>query len=163
MATHGNDRVVAIGSDHAGYRIKEQLKNELSRDGYEVRDMGTDSEEPCDYPDYALAVAEAVSGGKASKGVLICGTGAGMAMVANKVPGIRAAACNETYTAEYCRFHNDANILTMGARVVDPDTASRILKKFMESGFEGERPEGARHNSRLDKIEKAERKYMKER
>jgi ribose 5-phosphate isomerase B len=157
------DRVVAIGSDHAGYSLKERLKAELAAMGYRVLDAGTDSQESCDYPDFALAVAEAVGGGESFRGVLVCGTGTGMAMVANKVPGIRAAACNEVYTAEYCRRHNDANVLTMGARVVDEKTASRILKVFMETGFEGELPEGSRHNGRIEKIDKIERRYMKER
>jgi len=163
MPPETGDRIVAIGSDHAGYRLKERLKIELAGMGYEVCDLGTDSQESCDYPDFGLAVAEAVGRGEAYRGVLICGTGAGMAMVANKVPGIRAAACNEAYTAEYCRLHNDANVLTMGARVVDDETASRILKAFMESGFEGGLPDGARHNGRVEKIKEIERRYMKER
>jgi ribose 5-phosphate isomerase B len=163
MPPNTGERVVAIGSDHAGFELKERLKEQLIGMGYEVRDMGTGSPEPCDYPDFALAVAEAVSGGEAYRGVLVCGTGAGMAMVANKVPGIRAAACNEVYTAEYCRLHNDANVLTMGARVVDEETAGRILQVFMESGFEGALPDGARHNERVEKIKQVERKYMKER
>ncbi len=163
MPPESVDRIVAIGSDHAGFRLKERLKVELADMGYEVRDVGTGSQESCDYPDFALAVAEAVSRGEASRGVLICGTGAGMAMVANKVPGIRAAACNEAYTAEYCRRHNDANILTMGARVVDDETASRILKVFIQSGFEGGLPDGTRHNGRIEKIKEIERMYMKER
>jgi len=157
------DSIVAVGSDHAGYTLKERFKAELSAMGYQVRDMGTASAESCDYPDFALAVAEEVSRGEASRGVLACGTGAGMAMVANKVPGIRAAACNEAYTAEYCRLHNDANVLTVGARVVDEETAVGILKVFMESGFEGGLPGGTRHRERVDKIKDAERTYMKER
>jgi ribose 5-phosphate isomerase B len=163
MPLETGDRIVAIGSDHAGYRLKERFKVELAGMGYEVRDVGTGSQESCDYPDFGLAVAEAVGRGEVSKGVLICGTGAGMAMVANKVPGIRAAACNDAYTAEYCRLHNDANVLTIGARVVDDETASRILKIFMESDFTGGLPDGARHNRRLEKIKAIERKYMKER
>jgi ribose 5-phosphate isomerase B len=163
MSTDEHDRTVAVGSDHAGYRLKERLKDELRRMGCEVSDIGTDSEESCDYPDFALAVAEAVSEGEASKGVLVCGTGAGMAMVANKVPGIRAAVCNEPYTAEYCRMHNDANVLTIGSRVLDPEAAVRILRIFMETGYEGERPDGARHVTRLEKIRDVERMYMKER
>ena len=157
------DRIVAIGSDHAGYSLKERLKAELAAMGYQVHDVGTASQESCDYPDFALAVAEAVGRGEASRGVLVCGTGAGMAMVANKVPGVRAAACNEAYTAEHCRLHNDANVLTMGARVVDDETASRILKVFMESGFEGGLPGGTRHRRRVEKIRDVERTYMKER
>ncbi len=157
MAQESDERVVAVGSDHAGYRLKERLAGELARMGFEVRDMGTGSEESCDYPDFALAVAEAVAGGEAEKGVLVCGTGAGMAMAANKVPGIRAAACNEPCTAEFCRLHNDADILTMGARIVDEEGALRILKVFMETGFEG-----GRHAGRLEKIRGIERRYMKE-
>ena len=157
MAQELDERVVAVGSDHAGYRLKESLVDELARLGYEVRDMGTGSEESCDYPDFALSVAEAVAGGEAEKGVLVCGTGAGMAMAANKVPGIRAAACNEPYTAEFCRLHNDANILTMGARIIDEEAALRILKVFIETGFEG-----GRHAGRLEKIRGIERRYMKE-
>ena len=152
------ENVVALGNDHAGLRIKERFKKELSSKGYEVLDMGTDSEDSCDYPDYALKVAEAVSRGEASKGVLICGTGAGMVMTANKVPGVRAALCNEPYTAEYCRRHNDANVLTLGARVLNEDEAVRILELFMKTGFEG-----GRHSARVDKISRIERKYMKER
>ncbi|MBU1670224.1 MAG: ribose 5-phosphate isomerase B [Actinobacteria bacterium] len=150
---------VAIGSDHAGFLLKEALEDELVSGGYTVVDFGTDSEESCDYPDFGLAVAEAVSTGEAWRGVLVCGTGAGMAMVANKVPGVRAAACNEPYTAEYCRLHNDANVLTMGARIVDPQAAKRILHAFLDAEYEGE---ASRHERRLGKIRDVERKYMKE-
>jgi ribose 5-phosphate isomerase B len=163
MTSRNADRIVAIGSDHAGFELKEHLKGQLAAMGYEVLDKGTGSKESCDYPDFALAVAEAVSRGEAYRGVLVCGTGAGMAMAANKVPGIRAAACNEVYTAEYCRLHNDANVLTMGARVVDQETADSMLKAFMESGFEGGLPDGDRHNTRVEKIKEIERTYMKER
>lgn len=149
---------MAVGSDHAGYRLKERLKAELLDMGYTVLDYGTGSEESCDYPDFAVPVAEAVASGEASRGVLVCGTGAGMAMVANKIPGVRAAACNEAYTAEYCRLHNDANVLTMGARVLEPDEAVKILRKFMETDFEGDR-----HSRRVGKITEVERAHMKER
>lgn len=151
---------VAIGSDHAGYRLKESLKPTLQELGYQVHDVGTFSEESCDYPDYALEVAETVSAGDAFRGVLICGTGAGMAMVANKVPGVRAAACNELFSAEYVRRHNDANVLTMGARIIDEDSALEILREFMKTGFEGEGEGGVRHNRRLEKLSGVERKYM---
>ncbi len=154
----GDGRPVAVGSDHAGYRLKERLKAELLDMGYTVLDYGTGSEESCDYPDFAVPVAEAVASGEASRGVLVCGTGAGMAMVANKIPGVRAAACNEAYTAEYCRLHNDANVLTMGARVLEPDEAVKILRKFMETDFEGDR-----HSRRVGKITEVERAHMKER
>lgn len=156
-----NRKVVAIGSDHAGYWIKELLKGELQEMGYRALDMGTDSEKSCDYPDMAIKVADAVGKGRAFRGVLICGTGAGMAIVANKVPGVRAAVCNETYTAELTRAHNDANILTMGARVVGPGVAVRILSKFMDTPFEGDTPKGARHKNRLNKLGEIEREYMR--
>lgn len=155
-----NGKVVAVGSDHAGYRLKEMLARELEGMGYEVLDVGTYSEESCDYPDYALKVAEAVSRGEAVRGVLICGTGAGMAMVANKVPGIRAAACNEKYSAEFTRLHNDLNVLTMGARVIDPEEGGGILRIFLDTPFEGEREDGTRHLDRLAKIGDVERKYL---
>jgi ribose 5-phosphate isomerase B len=152
-------RIIAIGSDHAGFLLKEALEDELVSSGYTVVDVGTDSEESCDYPDFGLKVAEAVSGGEAWRGVLVCGTGAGMAMVANKVPGVRAAACSEPYTAEYCRLHNDANVLTMGARIVDLEAARKILHAFLDAEYEGT---GSRHERRLGKIREVERKYMRE-
>lgn len=153
---------IAIGSDHAGLRLKESLAGYLREEGHEVNDLGTYTEESCDYPDLALAVAEAVSEGVADRGVLVCGSGAGMAMAANKVPRVRAVACNEPYTAEYCRLHNDANVLTIGARLVDVEDAKNILGVFLATGFEGEAPEGERHLRRVEKIRAIERKYGKE-
>ncbi len=159
-----NEKVVAIGSDHAGFRLKEDLKDVLAGMGYRVSDLGTDSEESCDYPDFALAVAESVKRGDAYRGVLVCGTGAGMAIAANKVPGVRAVACNELYTAEFSRLHNDANVITMGSRIIDAAAARDILKVFLETGFEGEADsEGAaRHARRLEGIRDIEREYWKE-
>jgi len=156
------EKMIAIGSDHAGFRLKEDLNDALVEMGYAVHDVGTYSEESCDYPDIALTVAESVSQGEADKGVLVCGTGAGMAMTANKVPGIRAVVCNEPYTAEYCRLHNDANVMTIGSRLVDFDDARNILKVFLATGFDGETEAGARHARRLEKIRDIERKYRKE-
>jgi ribose 5-phosphate isomerase B len=153
---------IAIGSDHAGFRLKEELKGVLADMGYEVRDLGTCSEESCDYPDFALAVAESVSRGEAGRGLLVCGSGAGMTITANKVPGIRAVTCNEPYTAELCRFHNDANVISMGSRIIDVEHARKILEIFLETGFEGENESGARHARRLEKIRDIERKYGKE-
>lgn len=157
MTPEEDRTIVAVGSDHAGYRLKERFKEELDTLGYQVRDVGTDSEESCDYPDFALAVAEEVGSGLAERGVLVCGTGAGMAMVANKVPGVRAVAANEAFTAEYCRRHNDANVLTVGSRVVDEAAALEILRIFMRTGFDGDR-----HTARLEKVKNAERAHMKE-
>jgi ribose 5-phosphate isomerase B len=153
--------VVAIGSDHAGYHLKEILKEALDELGYRVDDAGSDSEDSCDYPDFALKVAEAVGRGEAEKGVLVCATGVGMSIAANKVPGVRAAVCNDEYTARFSRLHNDANVLTMGARLVSEEQARRILETFMTTEFEGLDEAGARHARRLDKIYEIERRYMK--
>jgi len=151
--------VIAVGSDHAGYRLKGAVAGALSEMGCRVLDMGTDSEESCDYPDFAMKVAEAVRDGEADRGVLICGTGAGMAMVANKVPGVRAAVCNESYSAEFTRLHNDVNVLCLGARIIEPVEAPGILKLFLDTPFEGDREGGARHRRRLEKISEVENKY----
>jgi ribose 5-phosphate isomerase B len=139
--------IIAIGSDHAGFKLKEALRGELASKGLEVKDVGAYSEESCDYPD---------------RGVLVCGTGAGMTMAANKVPGIRAVTCNEPYTAEYCRLHNDANVLSMGSRLIDVADAMNILEVFLSTGFEGASEAGARHLRRIEKIRDIERKYGKE-
>jgi len=151
--------LIAIGSDHAGFSLKENLKARLEGSGYRVWDVGTDSGASCDYPDFGLKVAEAVAGGQAASGVLVCGSGIGMAMVANKVPGVRAAVCNDLYCAEYGRRHNDANVLTIGARVVSADEAARIVDVFLETDFEGEGESGARHLRRIKKIRGVEVKY----
>lgn len=154
-------RVVAIGGDHAGYGLKQALKAELEDMGYSVLDMGTDSGAACDYPDIGRRVAEAVSLGEAAGGVLICGTGVGMGMVANKVPGVRAAVCNEVSSARFSRLHNNANVLTMGARIIDAGAAKDILKTFFETEYEGDSEEGVRHRRRLQKLSGIERDYMK--
>lgn len=151
--------IVAIGADHAGYRLKEQLKKQLSRMRMRIMDMGTDSEDSCDYPDFAAEVADAVRRGDAEKGVLVCGTGIGMSIAANKIPGIRAAVCNDEYCAKLSRAHTDANVLTIGARVVSEAEASAILESFLVTPFEGDSEAGSRHSRRLHKIQELERKY----
>jgi ribose 5-phosphate isomerase B len=156
-----NAAVIAIGSDHAGFGIKGDFIAYLEGMGYRPMDFGTHSGASCDYPDMALEVAEAVAEGRASRGVLVCGTGVGMAMVANKVPGIRAAVCNDEYCARYSRLHNDANVLTLGARVVDTERARLILRTFLETEFEGKGERGERHVRRLDKLAAVEKKYLK--
>jgi ribose 5-phosphate isomerase B len=138
---------IAIGADHAGFRVKERVKRFLAEQGYAVDDLGTHSEESVDYPDYARRVAEAVAAGRAQSGVLICGTGIGMAMTANKVPGIRAAVAHDKHTAHLAREHNDANVLTFGARVVSEDSALEIVREFLRTAFAG-----GRHQRRVDKI-----------
>lgn len=138
---------VAIGADHAGYALKETLATYMRERGIEVIDFGTHGPDPVDYPDYARVVAEAVARGEADFGVLICGTGVGMAITANKVAGIRAAAVSDVYSARMSRAHNDANILCMGGRVVGPGLAIEILETWLRTPFEG-----GRHARRVEKI-----------
>ena len=147
---------IAIGSDHGGVDLKAEIKEFLLKEGYEVKDFGTDSNSSWDYPDYALPVAEAVVAKEYDFGILICGTGIGIGIAANKVPGIRAALCSDTFSAHATREHNNANILTLGQRVVGPGLALDIVKTFLNTEFEG-----GRHQDRIDKISKIEKKYNK--
>jgi len=147
---------IAIGSDHAGFELKEKIKKLLEELGHEYEDFGTDSEESVDYPDYALRVAESVAKKECDKGILICGSGIGMCMSANKVPGIRAAFCSNTEMARLSREHNDANVLTMGARLIDEVTAKEIVKVWLKTKFLGER-----HLRRVNKMKDIEKKYSK--
>lgn len=139
---------IAIGSDHAGYRLKERLARHLEEAGHEVQDCGTHDEESTDYPEWGARVARAVASGAAERGVVVCGTGIGVAMAANRIRGCRAANCNDLYTVELARRHNDANVLTVGSRVVAPELASAILDRFLESPFEG-----GRHQRRVEQID----------
>ncbi len=143
---------IGLGADHAGFDLKEALKGWLLERGYEVQDVGTLSTEPVDYPDYAVQVGEAVASGKAERGVLICGTGVGMAMAANKVPGVRAAFCPDLFTARMSREHNDANVLTLGARIMGRELAVEILSLWLATDFAG-----GRHTARVEKISAIER------
>jgi ribose 5-phosphate isomerase B len=139
---------VAIGSDHAGYEVKEKLKSLIEQLGHEPVDKGTDSENSCDYPDYAGAVAQAVSSGECDCGVLVCGTGIGMSMAANKVRGIRAAKVCSEYESKMSRLHNNANVLCIGARSMDYETQIRpIVEAWFATEFEG-----GRHERRVNKI-----------
>lgn len=147
---------IAVGSDHGGVELKEEIKKFLNDEGCEFKDFGTNSTESCDYPDYALPVAEAVAAKEYDLGILICGTGIGIGIAANKVPGIRAALCSDTFSAHATREHNNANILTLGQRVVGPGLAIDIVKTFLNTEFEGER-----HQKRIDKIAEIEKKYNK--
>ena len=131
--------MIAIGSDHGGYALKQQLMKHLTDLGLEYKDYGTYSEDSCDYPIYAEAVARAVAGGEAERGILICGTGIGMSMAANKIHGIRCALCGDCYSAELTRRHNDANILALGARVLGEGLAEKIMDTFLTTAFEGGR------------------------
>ncbi len=138
---------IAIGSDHAGIELKRGLLNSVLKE-YEIIDMGTDSTDSVDYPDIAHKVANAVASGEVERGILICGTGTGMAMAAGKTKGIRAAACTEPYSAELSRRHNDANILCLGARVIGTGMAEKIVEKWFSTPFDG-----GRHARRINKIE----------
>jgi len=142
---------IAVGSDHAGLELKEYLKGILIRENYEVTDYGTDSPQSVDYPDYGFKVAKDVADGKADRGILVCGTGMGMSIVANKVKGIRAALAYDTYTAVQSRKHLDANILVLGERVTGKGLAEEIMKAWLSADFEG-----GRHSGRIAKIEKFE-------
>jgi ribose 5-phosphate isomerase B len=128
---------VAIGADEAAFDLKEILKAHLAARGVEVRDYGAFDKSPVLYPDIAITVAEAIVAGKHERGILMCGTGIGMAITANKVPGVRAATCHDTYSAERARKSNDAQILTMGARVIGPELAKTIVDAWLKSEFEG--------------------------
>ena len=138
---------IAIGCDHGGFQLKSAIMKYLEDKGYEYKDFGTYSEESCDYPDIAIAVAEDVAAGRYDKGILICGTGIGIGIAANKVPGIRAALCHDTFSAHASRQHNDANILTMGQRVIGQGLALDIVDIWLHTEFEG-----GRHQRRIDKI-----------
>jgi len=139
--------VVALGADHAGFPLKEYLKTWLIGRGYDVVDLGTQSAESVDYPDFAVGVSSAVTAGKADRGILVCGTGIGMAMAANKLPGVRAATCSDAFTARMSREHNDANVLALGARITSREAAIEILELWLDTDFAG-----GRHARRVDKI-----------
>jgi ribose 5-phosphate isomerase B len=138
---------IAIGGDHAGYPLKQHLIGVLKEDGHDVDDLGTHSEDPVDYPIYCAAVARAVVRGDAERGIVLGGSGQGEQISANKVRGVRAALCNDLYTARMCRAHNDANVLSIGARIVAAELADEITRVFLSTSFDG-----GRHVRRLDEI-----------
>ena len=142
---------VAIGADHAGFLLKEHLKDRLQRLGHVVDDHGTHSEEPVDYPPICIAVGRAVAEGRADRGIVIGGSGQGEQIAANKVAGVRAALCNDLYTARLSRSHNDANVLSLGGRIVAFGLADEILALWLDTTFDG-----GRHQQRLDQIAAAE-------
>ena len=144
---------IAIGSDHAGFVLKQRVAETLRLAGHQVNDVGTNSTESCDYPDYGAAVAREVAGGLAEKGVVICSTGVGISIAANKIDGIRAALAVNEDEVQLTRQHNDANVLAISAKYTDADTANLFVKLFLETAFEG-----GRHQRRVDKIAQLERK-----
>jgi len=142
---------IAVGADHAGFALKEKVKEELKRLGHRVYDFGTDSADSVDYPDYALKVAKAVADREVQRGILVCGTGIGMAMTANKVPGVRAANVCDPAAARLSREHNDANVLALGGRLLEETRALEIVRAWLESEFAG-----GRHQKRVEKIAQIE-------
>ena len=147
---------IAVGSDHGGFALKEEILGYLKEKGVQVTDFGTYSTESVDYPLYGEKVAKAVVSGEAELGIVVCGTGQGIAMAANKVKGIRAAVVSDTYSAEMTRLHNNANILSLGGRVVGPGLALKIVETFISTAFEG-----GRHERRVDLLTAIEEKYSK--
>jgi ribose 5-phosphate isomerase B len=142
---------ISIGADHAGFVLKERLRHKLMAEGHDVADRGTNSEESCDYPDFAAAVARDVSGGLSERGVLVCGSGVGMSIAANKVSGVRAAVGTSEEQVRQTREHNDANVLALGSRNVDAPQAERMVDAFLQAGFEG-----GRHAKRVALITRLE-------
>jgi ribose 5-phosphate isomerase B len=149
---------IALGSDHAGFHLKEELKHYLRENGWEVEDCGAFNADPSDYPDIAFLVAEKVAKGEVDRAILVCGTGIGMCMAADKVEGIRCAACTDETTARYARTHNDANILAIGARIVGSELAKNIVDVFLNTPFSG----ADRHIRRIKKIEDYEKRRKRE-
>lgn len=145
--------MLAIGSDHGGFALKEEIKKHLAEKGVAFTDFGTDSEASCDYPVYGEAVARAVASGEYERGILVCGTGIGMSMVANKVKGVRCALCGDCFSAEMTRRHNDANVLALGGRTLGSGLALMIVDLFLNTPFEG-----GRHARRVALIHEAERR-----
>lgn len=147
---------IAIGCDHAGVAMKNAILPILEQLDVEWKDCGTESDDSCDYPDFGEKVAEEVSNGSVERGILVCGTGIGMSIVANKFPGVRAALCSEDYSAKMSRMHNDANMLVIPGRVINADTAKNIVTTWFKTDFEG-----GRHQRRLDKIRSIEQRLYK--
>ncbi len=143
---------IAIAADHAGFLLKQDLANELKGAGHGVLDLGTFSTEPVDYPDYAAAVARAITGRRADRGILICGSGVGASVAANKFPGIRAGLCHDCYSAHQGVEHDDMNVLVLGARVIAGELARELVARFLAANFSGEE----RHRRRLEKVKEFE-------
>ena len=140
-------QIIALASDHAGYGLKTELKEELERQGHEVLDLGTHSPESVDYPDFGHAMGQALEAGRAQRGVLVCGSGIGISIAANRHPGVRAALCHDETSARLARAHNDANVLALGARLIGPEVAKGCLGVFLATDFEG-----GRHAKRVAKL-----------
>jgi ribose 5-phosphate isomerase B len=151
--------VIAIAADHAGFRLKVLMVEFLKKLGHDMVDLGTQSEEPADYPDYARAVAQRILHKKAERGIIICGSGVGACVAANKFPGIRAAICHDTFSAHQGVEDDDMNVLCLGARVIGPELAKDIIRVWLSASFSG----AERHRRRLTKVGEIEREFFKER
>ncbi len=147
---------IAIACDHGALNLKREIIGYLQANGYDYVDFGTNCADSCDYPDFALPAAEAVANGQCERGIVVCSTGIGVSIVANKVPGIRCAHCHDSYCAKFTRLHNDANMLAMGEKVIGVGYALEIVETFLTTQFEG-----GRHQRRVDKITAIEKKYSK--
>ena len=145
--------MIALACDHAALQLKEEIKKHLEQKGLQYKDFGTFTADSCDYPDFAYPAAKSVADGECDRGILVCGTGIGMSLCANKVKGVRCALCGDCFSAEATRRHNDANILAMGARVIGVGLALKIVDAFLDTPFEG-----GRHQRRIDKITQIENK-----
>ncbi len=148
------NEIIAVACDHGGFELKKEILAHLEKRGIAYEDFGTYTQESCDYPDYAEKACLAVTSGKCARAILICGTGIGISIAANKIPGIRAACCSDTFSARFTRMHNDANALCFGGRVVGPGLAVDMVDLFLDTEFEG-----GRHQKRIDKITALEEKY----
>jgi ribose 5-phosphate isomerase B len=146
---------VAIAADHGGFKLKEEIKALLASMNIQFEDFGCECEQSVDYPDYALPVAEKVAAGEFDRGILVCGTGIGMSIAANKIPGVRCALVHDTFSARATREHNDSNVLAMGERVIGPGLALDIVKIWLETEFQG-----GRHERRVEKIKEIEAKHL---
>ena len=147
---------IAVACDHGGLNLKLKIIAYMKEKNYQVKDFGTDEFASCDYPDFALPAAEAVASGECERGIVVCSTGIGVSIVANKVPGVRCAHCHDSYCAEFTRLHNDSNVLALGEKVVGEGYALKIVEAFLTTEFEG-----GRHQRRVDKITEIEKKYSK--
>lgn len=146
---------IGLGADHAGFELKQDLLGFVEASGHEVFDLGTDSKTPVDYPEFSEAVALAITGGRAERGILICGSGVGACVAANKVPGIRAGLCHDTYSAHQGVEHDNMNVLVMGGRVIGEELARELVRAYLMARFTGEE----RHRRRLEKIAEIEKRY----
>lgn len=147
---------IALGSDHAGFDLKQDLDSFISGLGHEIVDVGTTSRDPVDYPDFSEAVGLAVKDGRAERGVLICGSGVGASVAANKIPGVRAGLCHDTYSAHQGVEHDEMNVLVMGARVIGVELAHELVRAYLAAKFSGEE----RHRRRLEKVKEIEARYI---